>query len=106
MGSRKGKPKPKPTGGVSAKTTRFLKEIARRRPDITVDPEAADKARDVLAQALPYLNTAPLFFDTAMATGVVPEPPAVFTQPTSVLPTVTRRGSLLGLNDDQEGQNR
>lgn len=104
MASRKGKPKPRQqrSGGKAAG---LLKEIARRRPDITPDPAAAEQAREVLAQALPYLNTAPLFFDTAMKVGIVPKPPAVFTQPTTALPTIQRR-SLLGLDDNQEGQDR
>lgn len=104
MTSRKGKPKPRQQRG-GGKAAGLLKEIARRRPDITPDPASADERRRLLGAAWAYRDSAPLFFQTALSTGVVPEPPAVFTQDTTLLPTVKRR-SLLGLDDNQEGQDR
>lgn len=80
----------------------FTKELVRRSLDAR-RAEAAARAREVMAEALPYAGNAPLFFQTALATGVVPEPPAVHTQPTTVLPVITRRPSLLGLTDDEDG---
>ena len=103
MSSRKGKQKPRPTPGAG-KAAALLREIARRRPAVTPDPDAADAQRRLLGAAWPYRDTAPLFFQTALRVGIVPEPPAVFTEPTSVLPVV--RPTLLGLNDDETGETR
>jgi hypothetical protein len=86
---------------AARKSTGLLKEQIRRSLDAR-RVEAASAAREVMAEALPYRENAPLFYDTALKVGHVPEPPAVHTQPTTLLPTIRRGGSLLGLNDDEE----